>query len=440
MFGSCAGAVRKPPDLLPLAAQPLPTAGAQPVESAPAPGRDLAGATQGPDDGSVRRSRSGAEGATWAEISSFQKATRRGAAEYVLYKEDVIEVEVAGYAEFSGDFVVLADGNVAVPFGPSIQAEGVTLDVFRENWERAIRRYVAKPKISVAIKKAGQRMVTVMGDVSKAGRTPILGQGTLLEVLMSAGWNYDATLAQNVSIIRGGTSIQFPLGRLFGTSEFKYNLSVQPDDILIVGSPGPVRVHGAVAKPAVFPVGSRGWLSVREVVTQAGGLTIGASLSEATVVRKTGEELRVDLNTELFLPGAAPSARLEPGDTLYIPHSQEVGVYVLGMVTRPGLYRQPGRITAMQALALADQAKFGAVLSSTKVVRHYGSADQQVIALNLDRVVSKGDLRQDLELNNGDVLFVPESTTSDALDFLGRLLTPLSAGAGVASQVRILQQ
>lgn len=429
-LSACATAVRQPPHVpLPQAGpNPDPTQNAAPASTSDKPIAEIPAPIE-----------SQSWGASPKDLASFVRSTRPMGSEYLLYKGDTLDINVIGYPEFSGEFGILDDGNVAVPFGPTLYAEGMTLEEFRDKWTRLVRRYAPNAKVSVTVKKAGPRMATVMGDVPKPGRTPILGQGSLLEVLMATSWNLDPSQAQAVTVIRGGTNVEFPLNHLAGKPDYRYNIQILPDDLVIVRSPAPVKIHGAVAKPALYDVGTKGWLSVREIVTQAGGIASGASLKEAAIIRASGREEKIDLNDALFgHPDLAP--QLQPGDTLYIPHSREIGIYVLGMVNRPGLYRQAGKITVMQALALADQAQFGAVLSHAKLVRNYGGAEQEVVDLNLERVIAKGDLRHDMAMHDGDVLFVPESGTSDALDFLGRLLTPLSAGAGVATQVKVLRE
>ena len=120
-----------------------------------------------------------------------------------------------------------------------------------------------------------------------------------------------------------------------------------------------------------------------------------------------------------------------PGDWMFVPASPDISVYVLGMVTRPGQVHRLGSITVSQALSLANHERFGALLSEAKLIRGYPK-DPKVVALNLDRLLEKGDVTQDVPMQHGDVLFIPESTTSNVLDFLDRLLRPIARSSTLA--------
>lgn len=376
--------------------------------------------------------------ATPEELADFSAATRRKAQAYLLYKGDVVDVKVSGYPEFSREYKVLEDGTIALTVGPPVSAHGGTLEDLRKNIVLALRRYVKEPQVTLALTETGPRMVTVLGDVPKPGRTPIVGQGTLIETLMASGWNYDPTRAHAVTLVREQRSLSLDLGHLFTENDLRYNLRLLPDDIIMLTPPPPVTIEGAVTKPGPYPVSAKGWLTMREALTKAGGITVQADLAHASIVRASGETIPVDLNAHLFAGAALDEIRLEPSDTLFIPHSREIGVYVLGMVKKPGIHRKAGVITAMQALALAEHTQFGALLSNTKLIRHYGTPHQEVIALDLDRVINKGDLKHDVALADGDVLFVPETATSDVLEFVNRLLGPLSGTVGTAASVKLL--
>jgi hypothetical protein len=51
--------------------------------------------------------------------------------------------------------------------------------------------------------------------------------------------------------------------------------------------------------------------------------------------------------------------------------------------------------------------------------------------VNLDRVLNHGDLRRNVEIKPGDVVYVPETVIGIIGDFIGSLLNPLSSAASV---------
>jgi len=100
-------------------------------------------------------------------------------------------------------------------------------------------------------------------------------------------------------------------------------------------------------------------------------------------------------------------------------------------------------MTVTQAIALADFERFGAVMSAATLITGYfdrredGQTHPESITFDLEAVL-EGNIAQNYRMDDGSVLYIPESTTSDVLDFLTRLLAPLRGVVSTASQVQDL--
>ena len=94
------------------------------------------------------------------------------------------------------------------------------------------------------------------------------------------------------------------------------------------------------------------------------------------------------------------------------------------MVEKPGQHRVSAPVTVSRVIARAVPLKFGAVLSECRVVRGWPE-EPEVVMVDADALMN-GDTSQDIVLNEGDVVFIPESFGSDVLDTLGRALGPIS--------------
>lgn len=333
-----------------------------------------------------------------------------------------------GYPELSKTYTISEEGMLIVGLGQPIQGVGRSSAEVREALEGELSHYLQRPRVSLFLAKAGERRVSVIGDLSHAGQVPLTGQGTLLETLTQAGWKYDPFSGHQATIIRQGRTLTVEVGLIIRSKAPALNIRLKPDDIVILGSPDPVMVIGEVRKPDRFSVGERGGITLRELLARAQGITEAADLPGSKIIRRDGSEEEIDLNTYLFRGGLEEEVVLKGGDTLYIPQGGQIGVFVLGMVIRPGYFRQPKGITVLQALALADDPQFGAKLSHSKLVRGYSSGQPEVVTVNVDRLVHKGDMTQNLAMQDGDVLFIPETATSDVLDFVSRMLSPLNLG------------
>lgn len=100
-----------------------------------------------------------------------------------------------------------------------------------------------------------------------------------------------------------------------------------------------------------------------------------------------------------------------------------------GMVTRPGKYPLRNDTTLMEAIAIAggvtDSAKQTEVLLFRRVSRQW----METKAINLKRMLKSKDLSEDIVLQPGDMIYVPQSASSKVRRYipapgLGMSVTP----------------
>ena len=170
-----------------------------------------------------------------------------------------------------------------------------------------------------------------------------------------------------------------------------------------------VSVLGEVKKPGVYQVlGPRNLL---DIISEAGGTTPFAA-QEATVKRRASpEKFTASLSND---PAQllAHDVELRPGDTVIIPKAGIV--YVLGDVGRPGGYvmQNNGRISLLQAVAMAQGVNRTAAKSRTRLIRKTASGVEDTI-LDLKHVLENG--APDPELQPEDIVYIPPSTAKSLL-------------------------
>ena len=114
---------------------------------------------------------------------------------------------------------------------------------------------------------------------------------------------------------------------------------------------------------------------------------------------------------------------LKQGDTVYIPpEDYKNKIYVFGHVLRPGLYPLKEKTTVLDAVTLAGGPDPRGVLRSTVVTRGDPSKPQRV-KCDLSRLFDKGDMSQNIALQSGDVVMVPETKRPDWNEVSGLLST-----------------
>jgi polysaccharide export outer membrane protein len=160
-------------------------------------------------------------------------------------------------------------------------------------------------------------------------------------------------------------------------------------------------VLGEVAKPGVYPV--LGKRSLLDILSEAGGITSSGS-NEITVERHSdGSILAVKLSKDARV-SLADDIEVQPGDKVIVPRAGIV--YVIGDVYRPGgfIMQNDGRITLLQAVALASGTQSTAHLSSARIIRKSTSGYID-IPVDLKKIMNgkEGDQQMLVE----DILYIP---------------------------------
>jgi polysaccharide export outer membrane protein len=131
-----------------------------------------------------------------------------------------------------------------------------------------------------------------------------------------------------------------------------------------------------------------------------------ADLKRAHLVRD-GEQHAIDFY-ELFINGVVEKdIKLQPEDILYLPTNERNKVYVVGAVNEPQhlVYREGLRI--LDAILECGGFTTYAKKSDVLILRHRNGKNAE-IEVNIDDLVSDGDLSQNIELARGDYVIVKE--------------------------------
>ncbi len=90
---------------------------------------------------------------------------------------------------------------------------------------------------------------------------------------------------------------------------------------------------------------------------------------------------------------------------------------VMGEVGRPGIYIPSGEGRVLDVIAMAGGLLPKAESTSVMIVRG-GLASPQVIKVDLQRILSYGDLKQNIPLQPDDIVYVPKTAIANVFQFL----------------------
>ncbi|MGZ7065849.1 MAG: polysaccharide biosynthesis/export family protein [Candidatus Aminicenantales bacterium] len=171
-----------------------------------------------------------------------------------------------------------------------------------------------------------------------------------------------------------------------------------------------VAVIGAVEKPGNYELVGR--KNLLQMISQAGGLTDKAT-DEIFILRDGGDgsasSIPIDLKDLMVNGNQKLNIAIEPNDVINVPVDKEIRVFVFGRVTQPGAlkFKISEKVTLLSAIAQAGGLAEGAKQCGVLITRKDKSGKEQKIRVNLKDVIS--GKRKDIPLQEGDVVFVPES-------------------------------
>lgn len=133
------------------------------------------------------------------------------------------------------------------------------------------------------------------------------------------------------------------------------------------------------------------------------------------------------------------SARLEqymrePKVTIAVTKYASQVIFVFGEVNLPGKYPTEGKtITLRDAVIIAGLPKPFAALNRVFVMSPSEPSTKHRV-INLQRILYQGELKMNITLNPGDIVYVPTTVVGILNEFLSSLLSPLSSAAASATR------
>ena len=197
------------------------------------------------------------------------------------------------------------------------------------------------------------------------------------------------------------------------------------------------RVSGTpLSGPGIYPL--KGKTKLTELLLEAGSETPKADLKNVELVRH-GRLYKLNLLSAMKLEDLSQDVLVENGDKITIPllpqfkkeKESESHAYVMGQVRRPGWIAFTGKSSTISELLAKAQgpAMIRADLKHVKLIR--GTSENPVfINVNYKKLVNEGDLKQNLRILDGDVVFVPRTglvKTQDTIAQIGSILSVILA-------------
>jgi len=153
---------------------------------------------------------------------------------------------------------------------------------------------------------------------------------------------------------------------------------------------------------------------VVDFLSRHGGPTEQADLNRVQHIRPNGRSTYLNLYKAIFASDQRENPILDVGDTIFVPSLalSNRKVFVLGQVRKPGLLELRESMTLLEAVARAEGFTDQAKLRNVIVVRG-GVSAPELIAVNVEDLLERGDVSSDMVLRNGDIVYVPRKFVAD---------------------------
>lgn len=180
---------------------------------------------------------------TVLETDSLPVPTRAditaGVRPYLIGPFDKLTIDVFGIPELSGKVVQTdASGRISFPLLGPVEAVGLTPGELAGTIEQRLRgRYIRDPQVTVNLDETVSQVITVDGQVARAGLYPVVGRMTLLRAVATAGGTTEFAQLEDVVIFR--TVGEEKYAGLYNLEAIRRGNYADPDvyanDVIVVG-------------------------------------------------------------------------------------------------------------------------------------------------------------------------------------------------------------
>jgi len=385
-------------------------------------------------------------------FSSF--ATESSSNYYIIGQNDVLEIMLWGYPELTRTAVVQPDGMISLPLSGQIDAAGKTLVELKAGIVKELKKTLTAledNQVSVSVVSFGTFNISVLGEVNNPGIYPLTGRVDVLKAISAASGLTDKAGLVNATIIRKNQeTLPVDLEKLFLQNDLTQNYTLESGDSLYIPKAFTITnisIAGEVNSPGLYAL--EGKVDILKAISACKGVTEKANLKDALITKLNNEIIPVDLEKLFLQNDLTQNYSLESGDSLFVPLSLENNIYVLGEVRNPGLYPIKEECTVVKAVTLAGGYTANARLKSCVVIRRFPQDEEgikmqtitlkdvkvirekyeQVIEINLVKILKDGELDQNIVLQPRDIVFVPIRPLSE-FD-IDTILDIVSTGLGV---------
>ncbi|MFP3904004.1 MAG: SLBB domain-containing protein [Armatimonadota bacterium] len=338
--------------------------------------------------------------------------------DHIVQPGDVLQLFVFDHPDLSSTYPVGPGGHVNIPLIGPVKVTDNTLAKLQQLLRRELSQVLRDPYVTVGIdEQASRRKVTVTGYVQKAGPHMLGLDATVRDAVIEAGLSERADL-RTIELRRDGQLFQtIDLSGLRLAENLGEPVAVQWGDVIYVPKlTGRISVLGEVQNPSSITLPMGETLTVLQAIKQVGGgLAAEANPNSARLLRQgSSRPVKIDLHALIKEGDVAQNHELRGGDVLLVEKGEPVTIF--GAVNNPTTFHLEEPIQLVEGIIRAGGFSAMSDTEHAELIR-----GGEHTRLNLDKLWKEGDLSQNIQLQAGDFISVPEKKPEEVL-----VLGPLS--------------
>ncbi|HEX6771150.1 MAG TPA: SLBB domain-containing protein [Acidobacteriaceae bacterium] len=271
---------------------------------------------------------------------------------YVVGPGDQLLIRVWGQMNFNAEVTVDREGMVYVPHVGAIRVGGLAYSEVQQQVRQAVGRIYKNFDLSVNLGQLHPIRIFVTGQARYPGSYTVSALSTLVSAVFATGGTSPEGSLRHILLRRDGKTVaDFDMYDLLVSGDKSHDVPLLPGDVIFIPPAGPqVALYGSVRSPAIYELKDRTEnTTLRDILSEAGGLSNVASLARASVERMNGDGHRRAL--DVALDTAGQNTPMHDGDIVRVlpmsPSFEQT-------VTLRGNVADPGRFAWHEGMKLSD--------------------------------------------------------------------------------------
>ena len=273
-------------------------------------------------------------------------------------------------------------------------------------------------------------IITVEGNERQTENVRIQPDGTVAYSVVHAVPVRDLALSQVRAVLQDSLAlyVRDPQVQVFVVEYNSRSAAAFGSINLNVGS----EIAGSSSRgPGIYAL--RGRVTALDLIMQAGGPTQDARLDQVRLTR-TNRTYLLNLQIAVTQGDTRQNVILEDGDFIQITGTQQADrrVAILGEVSEPGVANLSNQSNMLEAIAAANGFTTQAAPNRIRIIRTDDPNNPTIITVNANRIF-KGDLSQNISVEDGDIIVVPQAYGYDLQELMAEISPILNFGGLIST-------